>query len=424
MFYRQQWIGMQDAPQTQALTLDGPLDERPVGVGLTINNDATNIIGRMSGMLSASYTLNLADQNELSFGMSMGVIRNQIHFDKIRGDVQDPGLLQNAENRTTFDGSAGLSYRYQKFRAGIVSEQVLNRSLTYNNPTDGRMITFALVRHYLVSFQYAIPLTSTIQLEPLVVLRSAQGLPAQIDANATLRIRDVFWTNIAYRHQAGIGLSLGTLVSDRFMIGYNYEIATSDLRQTTSGSHEFMIGMRLRNRSGKPESSKSVSNKVVSDFKKENNAQYEKLDEISQKNESLNQQLLDYKKTIEEQQREINGLKTSIRSFDDELKATVEKLKVDLQTEKTFDEGSSYYLVVGAFKTLAEGKAFQKELKRETTLKPEIVQSETRTWFFIYSDVLKNPNEARLKIRNLDSTGIKPYLFGNPWIYKTKKLKQ
>jgi hypothetical protein len=109
-----------------------------------------------------------------------------------------------------------------------------------------------------------------------------------------------------------------------------------------------------------------------------------------------------------------------MRSVDDELKATVDRLKVDLQTEQTFDKASSYVLVIGAFKTLSEAKSFQKEIRRETSLKPEVIQSETKTWYFIYSDVLTSPNEARQKIKNLESSGVQRYLVGNPWVYKTK----
>lgn len=421
VFYRHQWIGIPGAPETQAFTIDGPLDERPIGLGLSINNDISNVIGRLSAMLSGSYVVKFSDVQQLRFGMSLGILRNEIKFDKIRADLNDPSLLQNAENRTTLEGSAGLSYKLHKLQIGVVSEQLFNQSIEYENATDGRTISFAMVRHYLLSVQYPIQLNTNFELTPLVVFRNAQGLPAQVDANATLKFKDLAWTNLAYRHKSGVGISLGTLVSDRFIVAYNYEIPTTDLRYTTSGSHEFMIGMRLINRGQKPSSSRAANARVIDEFKKDTHAQYEKLDEIQQKNETLNQQLLEYKKIIEQQTSEIAKLKSSINSVDDELRSTVERLKVDLQTEASFDKSSVYYLVIGAFKSLSDAKSFQKIVRRETNLKPDIIQSETQTWYFVYSDQLKSPSEAREKIKALDNTNIKPFIIGNPWVYKTKK---
>lgn len=421
LLYRQQWVGIPGAPETQAFTVDGQLDERPIGLGININNDVSNIIGRLSAMLSGSYTAKLATDHELGFGMSLGILRNELKFDKIRADVTDPGLLQNNENNTTLEGNAGLRYRYHKFSLGLVSEQLFNRRIAYQNSADFREVSFQLVRHYLLSFQYNLQLNPNLEFSPLVVLRNAQGLPIQVDGNAFFKYKGVAWANIAYRHKAGIGLGLGANVGDRFMVGYNYEVPTTDLRHTTSGSHEFMIGMRFIQRSQKPVSARAANAKVMDEIKKSSNAQYEKLDELQQKNETLNQQLVEYKKVIEQQNSEIGQLKKSISTFDSELKTTIEQLKVDLQREQSFDKSSTYYLVIGSFKTLAEAKTFQKIVRRETRLKPEAIQSESQTWYFVYSDVLQSPGEARTKIEELENTSIKPYIVGNPWVYKTRK---
>ena len=39
-----------------------------------------------------------------------------------------------------------------------------------------------------------------------------------------------------------ISALLGFIIQDKFMIGYSYDIPNSDIRQYTTGSHEFMFG--------------------------------------------------------------------------------------------------------------------------------------------------------------------------------------
>lgn len=423
MLYRHQWVGIPDSPETQVLTIDGPLNDKKIGLGMNVTNDVSHIIGRLTAMLSGAYTVSFAKNNEISLGMSAGILRNQLDFDKIRADVTDPGILLNVENRTTLEGNAGLSYRVNKFRVGIVTEQLFNRSITYQNTADFRQASFSLVRHYLITTQYSFSINNDLELTPLVLFRSAQGLPAQLDVNATLRYRDILWTNLVYRHQAGIGLAAGAQINERLMVGYSYEIPTSDLRHVSSGSHELMIGMRFPSGNHKQPTPRAIKTKMMDDIKRESNAQFEKLDAIQQQSEKLNQQLAEYKRVIEQQNSDIEKLKKTLNYFDEELKSAIDKLKVDLRKESAFDKSQTYYLVIGATKTLLDAKSFQKVIRRETKLKPEIIQSENQAWFFIYSEEVSSPKEAQKKIKELDTRETRALLVGNPWIYKTSKKK-
>jgi hypothetical protein len=279
------------------------------------------------------------------------------------------------------------------------------------------------VRHYLLTAQYSFQLNPDFELTPLLVVRSAQGLPAQYDVNATLKYKDIGWTNVAYRHQSGVALALGFNIGERLLVGYNYEIPTSDLRTATTGSHEAMIGFRFINKpsGSSSSSSKGPSNKALNDFKKDANAQYERLDEIQQRNEALNNELLRYKQVIEEQNNEIERLKKTIGNFDGELKSTIDQLKVDLQKETSFDKTFNYYLIIGAHRTLEDARAYQKMIRRETTVRPEILHNDNETWYFIYSDQLKSAKDAKHKIKELESNNVMPLIIGYPWVYKSLK---
>ena len=422
--YRYQWAGIPGAPQTQVLTLDGPLDERPIGVGLIIINDKSNIVGRFTGMLSGSYKIQLAKEHQLSFGISAGIIRNDIKFDRIRAqDLSDSGLLANGENQTLLEGTAGLYYAFKALKVGFASEQLFNQGITYQNASDFKEISFALVRHYNITAHYDFTLHPDWGITPLALVRTAQGLPVQFDINAKVTYKNLAWTNIAYRHGSGVGFSLGARVNDRFSVGYNYELPTTALMQATSGSHEFMLGVRFIKTSGQPQSTRSVNRKMADEIRQDRSAQYEKLDEIQQSNEQLNDQLIKYKDVIEQQNSEIEKLKEVIDAFDEEMKATIGQLKVDLQEESTFDNAYNYYLIVGAFKQLPEAKSSQKILRREASLKTEIIQNDNRTWYFLYSHQLKSLQEAREEIRALENSNLKSLIIGNPWVYKTNKAQ-
>lgn len=422
--YRRQWVGIPGAPETQVFTIDGLLNDHPVGLGININNDVSNIVGRFSGMLSSSYTVSLTEDHDLSFGMSLGVIRNRLEFDKIRAeDLTDKALLQNMDNRTVLEGSAGLSYRFGKLRVGFVSDQLFNKSITYENSADFRQISFALVRHYMLTFQYDFWLNHDLKLTPLVLLRNAQGLPIQLEINTVFKYKDFLWANLNYRHQAGLGFSLGANIEESLIVGYTYEIPTSGLREISTGSHEFTIGIRILRGKQSHTSSRSINNKLVNELKKNSNVQYEKIDALQQANETLNRQLVEHKTIIERQNNEIDKLKEVVNSFDGELKKVIEELRVNLSVENSFDKASDYYLVVGAFRILPNAKIFQKVLKRETGLTTEIIQNDNQTWYFIYAAQLDSPRQGISKISELENSDVKNFIIGNPWVYRKNKPK-
>jgi type IX secretion system PorP/SprF family membrane protein len=41
---RHQWIGSPGSPETQSLTINGPLADKRIGLGLNLNNDVSNIM--------------------------------------------------------------------------------------------------------------------------------------------------------------------------------------------------------------------------------------------------------------------------------------------------------------------------------------------------------------------------------------------
>lgn len=420
--YRRQWANISGAPETQVFAIDGPINQQhPIGLGLTVTNDVTNVINRFSAMLSSSYKIELTQQQSLAFGMSLGIIQHRLDFEKIRAnDPSDIGLLINADSRTALEGTAGLSYSYDKFRLGFAAEQLFNRTITYENSVDAKAVSFALVRHFLLTLQYDLQLTQDLSFTPLILARNAQGLSPEFELNTTFKYQDFIWANLAYRHDIGVGISGGVDINEKFLIGYTYDIPTTDLRAVTGGSHEFTIGLKLGkgSRNSSPASSRSLNNKVIEELKRNDAAQYEKIDELQQSNEQLNQELNDYKTTIEKQSSEIEALKKVVETYDDDLKATINELKVNLQEEKSFDRKSTYYLVVGAFKTTANARIFQKVLQREVDLSTKIVQNDNKTWYFIYTQNLNSSKESYEQIKKIESTAIEKYIIGNPWVYK------
>jgi type IX secretion system PorP/SprF family membrane protein len=422
LIYRQQWAGVAGAPQTHLFSINGATRNKKVGLGLNMTNDVTNIINRFSSVFSTSYKVAIGESHDLSFGMSAGLLRYRLDFDKVRADLTDPGLFLNAQSASRIDGNAGVSYRFKKLKIGALSEQLFNRTFSFSSDTDGRHVRLSLVRHYALSIEYKISLNSNFSLQPLLLMRSAQGLSTHVDVNATFYFQNIAWLNVQYRKKISASFSIGGAITESLSLGYCYELPGNGIGSVSSGSHEVMLELKLHN-------SKSVSNNGLRERNRKRSEPVvdvgtsEQLDELHQKNELLNKALLDQKNAIEKQLNEIESLRKLITEVEDELHTTVTQIKVDLATEKNFDKNFEYVVVVGAAKTISQAKKIQRILLKERALETFIKEKHLNSWFFICTDVVQTNSEARERIKLLEEKNILPVVVGAPWIYKSPKMQ-
>lgn len=67
--YRAQWVGLDGAPKTQTLNLHSPVGYRGVGLGISIVNDQIGPTSETYFDGDFSYTIQLAADAQLSFGL-------------------------------------------------------------------------------------------------------------------------------------------------------------------------------------------------------------------------------------------------------------------------------------------------------------------------------------------------------------------
>ncbi len=81
------------------------------GVGLNINHYTAGLIQQTAGMAIIAYHLPVgADDEELSVGVSLGVLNEGINTDNLLGEADDEVLLENLNKQFEVNGDIGLAY--------------------------------------------------------------------------------------------------------------------------------------------------------------------------------------------------------------------------------------------------------------------------------------------------------------------------
>lgn len=246
MLYRNQWSGLTGAPEHALIYVNSRLNEN-TGFGGYILHESANIFGSTGGYLSLSYTLQLADDHQLGFGLSGGIIQKQILFERVKAQrLDDPALLDAAQRQTKPDGSFGIRYRYaNSFELSFASQQLFGGTFGFVDQSLQRQSGFELLRHYYLTGMYFLPSESLpVNLSLIGTLRSVQGMQGQWDLGIRANWRDQLSTTLLYRDNFGLGVMFGVKVLRSLQFGYAYEIPSNGIGLMQSqGSHE--ISLRL-----------------------------------------------------------------------------------------------------------------------------------------------------------------------------------
>ncbi|GAA5042236.1 hypothetical protein GCM10011506_44480 [Marivirga lumbricoides] len=427
ILYRKQWADIAGAPTTQALTFTSPIKNQRMGVGVYVYNDVVNILGKTGALLAYRYSVPLAKKHQLSFGLAAGLTDSRIYFDRIRAeDPFEESLLLNSERGAYVDGNLGIHYQFKELKIGLAAQQLFENTVQFENTADEKFLAYNLIRHYMITAAYSFRLSNTVTIDPYLLMKSAQGLPSQVDVNAIFKYRENSWLALSYRNNTAAAVSLGTDFEERYTVGYSYEMPINSLAGVGGSTHEVMVGIRFgKSSSSLQGTTVGKDENTASDYKKAVQEQYELIDQLQQSNEVLKKEVEQNKETIQNQKEEIDELKKVRQEDLEEIEKIIEKVKVgEQETGESEGEERKYYAIVGAFKTLKYAKLFQKILLRELNLETSVVQSQRISgvnYFFIYTNSHVDFLEAQKEINNLSRMDSKGIIIGNPWIYQMSK---
>lgn len=235
---RAQWIGFSGAPNTNTLTIQGPLRRYNVGLGLSIVNDKWGPIRQNSVYFDYAFRVQLASEQYLSFGMKVGVNLYQAWLsDLIINDPNDLIFAYDVNLKFLPNVGAGILWHSNRFFLGASMPKFLkNRLQSQSTET-----VYREVSHFYGMGGYVFFLNDVFKFKPTVLYRWAERTPSYMDFSGTLIMYDRFWVGATYRMENSYALIFQFSVNSQLKFGYSYDLTTFHPTQVNSGTHEFMI---------------------------------------------------------------------------------------------------------------------------------------------------------------------------------------
>lgn len=239
--YRNQWLGLDGAPETQTLNIHSPIGYRGVGLGVSIVNDKIGPTSETYFDVDFSYTIQTSWEGRLSFGLKASAHMLDIRYSELDEFEVDPQLQsqQDIQNKFSPNIGAGVYYHTDRFYVGLSAPRILE---TTHFDESSVSTAKEQINMYLIT-GYVWDLNPFLKFKPTLLTKAVQGAPLQVDLSANFMLNEKFIGGVAYRWDAAFSGLFGFMLSDQLMLGLAYDREITELGAATfnDGSFEVII---------------------------------------------------------------------------------------------------------------------------------------------------------------------------------------
>ncbi|MDR6844727.1 type IX secretion system membrane protein PorP/SprF [Flavobacterium granuli] len=248
--HRNQWVGVDGAPVTNSFSINTPLNDSKVGLGLSIVNDKIGISTENNIAADFSYTIPASEKYKMSFGLKASANLLNIDFSKLTYQPGDPNQYQDdIDNKFSPNIGVGFYLHSDNSYIGISAPNLLETKHfdQSSNSSPSSHVAAEKINYYLIA-GYVFDLNPSLKLKPTLETKYVQGAPLQVDVSANFMFNEKFVAGLAYRWSAAMSAMVGFQASDSWFIGYSYDFDTTEFRHYNSGSHEIFLRYELFNK--------------------------------------------------------------------------------------------------------------------------------------------------------------------------------
>jgi len=259
---RQQWFDQDEAPNLQTLSFNARIGDRS-GVGVIIFNDKNGYHSQVGGYLTYAHHImfsrSKADLNQISFGISAGLIQSRLDETRFDPNDFDPIVAGIIQSSSYFNVDAGVSYNFLNFSGHVTAKNVIfqNRNLFTEDLEPNNQRTYLISSAYFVDTSYGLWAYEPSFLFSWKERTGEQSVDINFKAYREMEFGRL-WGGLSYRRSFdGSEYLDGNEIKNqklqyitpvlgvnfnKFMFAYTYTYQTGSVQFENGGFHQITLG--------------------------------------------------------------------------------------------------------------------------------------------------------------------------------------
>lgn len=253
---RDQWVGIEGAPKTKTIILDGSFFDNKVGLGLSVVKDQLGLQSQSSAYLNYAYRLQVGDNSRLALGLGVGVGQYKLDGSGAHTDnPNDPNFNYGKSSFIVPDARVGVFYSNDQFYAGLSVTNLFSTAFNYSSVTENQVAKQG--KHYFLTAGYLYNLNNFLKFKPSFLLKDDTKGPTNLDINNFFLLGEKVWLGVSYRTSVNL-LKRKSIVGNVkspdavvgmveffagkiWRLGYAYDYTLSSLQGYSGASHELSV---------------------------------------------------------------------------------------------------------------------------------------------------------------------------------------
>ncbi len=238
--FREQWVGIDGAPQTSAISFQSSIKRFGCGYGTHIIYDTNGPVKQTEIYLDYSFLINLGKHGTLSLGLNAGTHYYYVNYSDL--DYNDPDVLIDISDPTSLflpNFGVGSFYYNDRFYVGFSVPKLIQNTVDEESTDLSELSQEKL--HWFLMAGTIFHLNSIVDFKPSFMTRMTQGAPLSLDVSGVFMINEKFWAGLTYRFGESIGGIARWQISPVLELGYSYDYSNSGFGEYNGGSHEILI---------------------------------------------------------------------------------------------------------------------------------------------------------------------------------------
>lgn len=241
---RYQWLerNIPGSPTTYSFSLDMPIKNEKMGIGLVAYNDAIGVADNTGLNLAYSYRFKIGAKTTMSLGLQPTITNVSQALSKVNNlvDLNDP-IFSVDRSRFMFNAGLGMFISNDKSYFGFSVPQMIEQKITPDDPNSIGKIK----RHYFAMMGFVIG-KGNFKIKPSTMLRYTNGSPLGIDGNINFWFKDKIALGVSGRKsqtvlsgQDNIDAIVGMFelqLTPQIRLGYAYDYNNNRLNTQSSGN--------------------------------------------------------------------------------------------------------------------------------------------------------------------------------------------
>lgn len=238
LHYRNQWIGMKQAPVFFQLNAHTALGKSN-GIGLKVLSQQIGLLNNTQASFGYAYRFSVSKTADIHLGLGIGWTQSVFNAQKATViDANDVTLAAGKQKANGFDSEFGAMYLGNKLKAGVAVQHI------YNSNPGFAGSHYKLLPQSNVNVSYTFNKGKKVEVEPWLLDRYTFSGTHTVEGMLNLNILNTLTVGAGYRSNYGmlgfVGAKIGSL-----KIAYSFDYGVSKHATAVGSSHQVLLGFTM-----------------------------------------------------------------------------------------------------------------------------------------------------------------------------------